>query len=298
MLTNYQHKSVLCKEILDFITLKEGDIFVDCTVGCGGHSRYILEKYPSVKLIGIDCDSDAIRCAQENLIDYRDRVTLIHDNFRHLADILHRLKINKINVCLFDLGVSSLQLDDKQRGFSFRSDGPLDMRMDKDGQGGMTASSLINRLDQDKLFEIIKNFGEERFSKRIVRQIIERRKRRPITTTKDLSEIVINAIGKRYYNRIHPATKTFQALRIAVNDELSALKEGLVTAVSFLASGGMIFVISFHSLEDRIAKDVFRNCKISNLLDIITKKPIRPAYGEVLDNPRSRSAKLRIAQKR
>lgn len=291
------HRPVMSKEIIKYLDLKPGDVVLDCTVGAGGHSLDILEKImPSGRLIGIDQDEDSLKIAKERLNAYGENCDLVYSNFQDLDVILSDFKINKVDAILYDLGTSSCQLDNPERGFSFMKDGPLDMRMDK--QGRITAFDLVNHLSKEEIMKIIWTYGEERYGRRIASFITERRKKELISTTRQLKDIVIEAIpfkGRR--ERIHPATRTFQAFRIVVNNELEALKVSLKKAINFLNIKSKISVLSFHSLEDRIVKNIFRDLKREHVLEILTKKPIRPTRQEVRDNPRARSARLRVAAK-
>jgi 16S rRNA (cytosine1402-N4)-methyltransferase len=305
------HVPVLLDEVIQYLRIKKGGIYVDCTLGGGGHSREILKKIgPKGKLVAIDQDESALKIARQELKNYKN-VIFIHDNFRHLANILNSHKIPKCSGILFDLGVSSFQLDIKERGFSFNAVARLDMRMDT--KVDMTAGYLVNNLPSEQLEKIIKEYGEERWARRIAKLIVEQRKISPINTTSDLVAVIARAMpAAARPKNIHLATRTFQALRIAVNDELEALKEGLKAAIGVLEKGGRLCVISFHSLEDRIIKDVFRElargctcpvdfpvcvCNKKSTLKIIAKKPILPQEEEIAANPRSRSAKLRVAEK-
>ncbi len=270
-------------------------IYVDCTLGSGGHAENILKKGGG-KVIGIDQDEEQVERARERLKKYGRRAVLIHDNFKNLGTILQELKISQVEGILFDLGVSSEQLKVPSRGFSFLLPGPLDMRMDR--RGKITASDLINNLPFETLKKLIFDFGEERWGNRIARAILEERKRRLIQTTEGLADLIKRAIPRlRARRRIHPATRTFQALRIAVNKELEILQQSLPPAIDLLSKKGRILVISFHSLEDRIAKRVFRQQALCGKIDILTKKPLVPRLEEVVSNPRARSAKLRVAEK-
>ena len=290
------HKPVMCQEVLGYLVLQEGDIILDATIGLGGHAREILSKItPGGRLIGIDHDKDALEIACENLKIYNNDIELVHGDFRNLDKILKKLNLNRVDGMLFDLGVSSFQLDNPERGFSFQVDGPLDMRMDKTSY--ISAYDLVNNLTEKELALILETFGQERFHNRIAHYLVKERKNNPIETTKELSRIILRAIGRHSYQKIHPATRSFQALRIAVNRELEALSEGLGKSIDFLKSGGRICVISFHSLEDRIVKTVFKDLANKGILKIITKKPVRANFSETKDNPRSRSAKLRVAER-
>ncbi|MCK4261780.1 16S rRNA (cytosine(1402)-N(4))-methyltransferase RsmH [bacterium] len=307
-----EHIPVLVKEALRFLNCRPGGIYVDCTVGEGGHAKAMLERLGGQgKLIGIDQDGEAIKRTAERLKKYRN-LTLIQDNFRNLSPLLKKLALHapRVDGLLFDLGVSSLQLDSPERGFSFRFE-PLDMRMDTRISSTATAAHLVNRLSREELIKILKEFGEERWARRISKLIVERRKEEPIRTAGQLVEIIKEAIP-RLGGRIHPATRTFQALRIAVNQELEALKEGLEGGIKVLSSGGRICIISYHSLEDRLVKEQLKRwanpcqcpprwpvcrCQGKPVLRILTKGPVRPGQEEILRNPRSRSAKLRAGEK-
>jgi len=304
-MTNSFHLPVLTREILNYLNLKKGGVYIDCTLGGGGHSKAILEKiYPQGLLIGIDQDIEAIETAKEELKSYIDKVKLVKGNFKNLGEILLDLKIKIVSGIIFDLGVSFHQLKEKERGFSFKQDSHLDMRMDLTQE--FNADILINSYSEKNLAEIFEKYGEERFSKRIARLIVTERKKKAITTTKQLSDLVIRSLPKtkkRHTWRIHPATRVFQAIRIEVNQELKALEKGLNQAIRVLENKGRICVISYHSLEDRIVKHLFKEVERVGKdqgdygLKIITKKPIRSSSGEVRENPKARSAKLRVAEK-
>ena len=300
------HIPVLLKEVLHYLIPKKGGgVYIDCTLGGGGHSKAILERiYPDGLLIGIDRDIEAIKAARKELSNFLDRAILIRDNFKNLEEILSNLKIKVIAGVLFDLGVSSHQLRERERGFSFREDGHLDMRMDPTQK--FNASTLINNYTEEELVRIFGKYGEERFSKRIARLIVLERQKNPITTTKQLADLVIRALPKakkRGRWRIHPATRVFQAIRIEVNQELDLLEKSLNQAIKVLEDKGRICVISYHSLEDRIVKNVFKKAEREKVakenygLKIITKKPIRASQEEIKRNPKARSAKLRVAEK-
>lgn len=305
------HIPVLVKEALQFLNCQPGGIYVDCTVGEGGHAQAILEQLGGEgKLVGIDQDREAIHRTTERLKRYSN-LALIQDNFKNLSIILKKLALpaTQVDGLLFDLGVSSLQLDSPERGFSFRFDTPLDMRMDRSTSS--TAAHLVNSLSREELTKILKEFGEERWARKISNLIVEKRKARPIRTTNQLVKIIEEAIP-RLGGRIHPATRTFQALRIAVNQELKDLKEGLEEGIKVLSSGGRICIISYHSLEDRLTKEQLKRwakpcqcpprwpvcrCQGKPVLRMLTKGPVRPTEEEILRNPRSRSAKLRAGEK-
>jgi len=300
------HIPVLLKEVLHYLIPKKGGgVYIDCTLGGGGHSKAILERiYPDGLLIGIDRDIEAIKAARKELSNFLDRAILIRDNFKNLEEILSNLKIKVVSGVLFDLGVSSHQLRERERGFSFREDGHLDMRMDPTQK--FNASTLINNYTEEELVRIFGKYGEERFSKRIARLIVLERQKNPITTTKQLADLVIRALPKakkRGRWRIHPATRVFQAIRIEVNQELDLLEKSLNQVIKVLEDKGRICVISYHSLEDRIVKNVFKKAEREKVakenygLKIITKKPIRASQEEIKRNPKARSAKLRVAEK-
>ena len=304
-MTNSFHIPVLTQEILNYLNLKKGGVYIDCTLGGGGHSKAILENiYPQGSLIGIDQDIEAIETAKEELKSYINKVKLVKGNFKNLGEILLDLKIKIVSGIIFDLGVSFHQLKEKERGFSFKQDSHLDMRMDLTQE--FNADILINSYSEKNLAEIFGKYGEERFSKRIARLIVTERKKKAITTTKQLSDLTIRSLPKtkkRHTWRIHPATRVFQAIRIEVNQELKALEKGLNQAIRVLENKGRICVISYHSLEDRIVKHLFKEVERVGKdqgdygLKIITKKPIRSSSGEVRENPKARSAKLRVAEK-
>ncbi len=292
-----QHIPVLLEEIMTGLQPESDDVVLDGTLGGGGHARALLEKLGSKGvLIGLDQDQEALHRNQDMLQNYEAQVTLIHENFAHVLDVWMANHLPSPNKILLDLGWSSDQFADESRGFSFRLNGPLDMRLDASKEGKLTASDLVNSLDVQQLHDIIKNYGEERYAYRIAREIVyQRTEHGPIETTSRLAEIIQEATPASYAKtKIHPATRTFQALRIAVNDELGVLERGLEGMLSVLAPGGTMAVISFHSLEDRIVKNCFRDWHQQNLGKNVTKKPITASDKEIKTNPRSRSAKLRI----
>ena len=303
---NSFHIPVLTKEVLHYLNFKKGGgVYIDCTLGGGGHSKAILKNiYPDGLLIGIDQDIEAIEAAKVELKNFLGKVKLVKGNFKNLEDILSDLKLEAVSGIIFDLGVSSHQLKEKERGFSFREDSHLDMRMDQTQK--FDASILINRYTEKELIGVFERYGEERLSKRIARLIVTERQKKPITTTRQLADLVIRALPKtkkRKKWRIHPATRVFQAIRIEVNQELKTLEKGLNQAINVLDDKGRICVISYHSLEDRIVKTLFKEVKREGIaqknygLKILTKKPIRPSSEEVKKNPKARSAKLRVAEK-
>ncbi len=292
----YEHFPVLAEEVIEFLDPHPHGIYVDGTLGGAGHALKILERSsPTGRLIGIDRDEEAIEEARKRLKPYEARTTIIHGNFSDLGEILRELKIGKVDAILLDLGVSYQQLIDGKRGFSFQSEGPLDMRMDR--TGGKPASKLVNTLSQGELEGILRMYGEGRWARRIARAIVRHRQKTPIATTSQLRDIISSAVLKPP-RRIHPATKAFQAIRIAVNDELNNLEKVIRDGIPLVKSGGRLCIISFHSLEDRIVKTTFRQHERSpQLITIITKKPICSSKGEVSANPRARSAKLRVAER-
>jgi 16S rRNA (cytosine1402-N4)-methyltransferase len=294
-----EHIPVLSKQLAERVILPPDGVMVDATIGHGGHS-YLFGQTLGSKglLIGFDLDEKALEKAQERLKTLICRVILIHANFSQIGDELHKKGIEKVDFILADLGVSSSQLADAEFGLSFLQDMPLDMRIDKRIQG--SAADIVNNLDEKSLADLIYRFGEDRASRRIARFIVQSRKSYPITTTGRLAEIVCRAIGrasKGRWSRIHPATRTFQALRIAVNGEMENLEALLDSAPQVLKKGGRMAVISFHSLEDRLVKNNFRKNKSERIYEIVTKKPLIPTRLEISENRRSRSAKLRIARK-
>lgn len=291
------HQPVLLDEVLGYLDLRPRCAVLDATLGGAGHAKEILKRItPGGTLIGIDADPAAIDIARENLKSFEGSFKLLNGNFRYLDELLAEESGIKFDAELFDLGISSYQMDDGRRGFSIRYDASLDMRMDT--RLAVTARDLVNALKEDELADIIARFGEERFFRRVARKVAEARAKKPIETTGELASIIHRAVGSRYgRSRIDPATRTFQALRIAVNDELPAIEEGIRKAVSMLKSGGRICVISFHSLEDRIVKNMFRDFARDGLVKILTKKPVRPGRDEAARNARSRSAKLRAAER-
>lgn len=291
------HIPVMMSEVLEYLNPKEGDCIVDCTAGVGGHAAGIVEKIGSHgRYIGIDRDNDSLKLAKANFSGTGNACAFVHDDFRHIDTILKELGIDQVNGILFDLGVSSYQLDDPARGFSLKTEGPLDMRMDR--ESFISAYDLVNSLSEKEIAAILKNFGEERWSNRIASLLVRERQRHPIMSTKDLCEMVLRAVprGAQRY-RLHPATRTFQAFRIAVNRELEAIDVALEKGIRHLANGARICVISFHSLEDRIVKNKFRNFVQEGLLKLPFKKPLKPGSQEIHDNPRSRSALLRVAER-
>lgn len=287
----------MVNEVINSLNLKIGQVIVDCTIGTGGHAKEILRRIGREgRLIGIDRDLESLNVSAEQLKEFQDRLIPIHDDFRNLDKILERLNITGIDGILLDLGLSSYQLENPERGFSIKLNGPLDMRMDR--STNISAYDLINSLSKEEISSILKLFGEERFHNRIAHVLVNERLHSPISTTKELSDVVLGTIPYRYQSKnIHPATRTFQAFRIAVNRELEALEIVLEKGVSYLKQGARICVISFHSLEDRIVKESFHKFARYKLIKIFNKKPLRPSFDELKQNPRARSAKLRAGEK-
>jgi len=289
-----KHESVLLKEVLEHLDLPKKKIIVDATLGLGGHSLAILENLPgNGRLIAFEADSCHLQLAQKRLKTFQDQVTLLHANFVQLEEHLKQLKIKQIDGILFDLGLASPHVDDAQRGFSFMKDGPLDMRFDSTQK--KTAAEIVNTVSEKELIRIFQEYGEETRARKIALEIVKTRKSKPYKTTIQLSKMIEKLVPRE--GHIHPATRVFQALRIAVNSELDVLQEALTQAVTLLKPDGRIAVISYHSLEDRIVKIFFKAHAAAGTLQIITKKPLVPLDEEVRRNPRSRSAKLRVAQK-
>lgn len=288
----------MLREVLAHLGLKPGMIVLDATIGCGGHAQKILERIlPDGFLVGVDWDSDAIKEAERKLACYKGHFKLFCDNFANIDNILSALQIKKLDGCLFDLGVSSLQLENPGRGFSIKHDGKLDMRMNKEA-AAVSAFELVNRLPEHELAAILKRFGEERFARSIARNIVRKREKEEISTTWQLAAVAIASVPARFRNRkIHPATRTFLALRLAVNRELDNLECILKKLPPYLKKGARVCVISFHSLEDRIVKNLFRQYSSEKIANVITKKVLVPLAEEISSNPRARSAKFRIAEK-
>ncbi len=292
-----KHISVMSAEVEGALDLKAGAVAVDGTLGLGGHAAMMAEKIGAQgHLIGIDQDASAIELARLRLKDFKGRLDIVKSNFSRLDEVLKGLGIDTVDAVLLDLGVSSLQLDDPARGFSFRADGPLDMRMDSEAM--TTAEELVNELPEQELADLIFHYGEERFSRRIAQRIVASRAGQRIRTTGELADIVLRSLPRGYQrDKLHPATRTFQALRIVVNRELEVLEEALGQAFKHLKIGGRIAVIAFHSLEDRIVKEKFRTLAREGSAVRLTKKPLRPGEIEAAENPRSRSARLRAIEK-
>lgn len=286
------HIPVLATEILKYLGPKPGDDVIDATLGGGGHASALLEATaPGGRLLGIEWDRRTLEETRKKLERFGSRAMLVHGSYRDIGRLARTYAFSPVSAVLFDLGYSSFQIDAPDRGFSFRHDGPLDMRYDREQE--TTAADLVNSRTQEELARLLREYGEERAAGRIAKAIVEARREAPILTTKRLASVVAAAAPRK--GRIHPATQTFQALRIAVNDELGNLREALPAAAGLLAPGGRLAVISFHSLEDRIVKDFFRT---NESLEPLTKRPVAPSGAEVEANPRARSAKLRAAVKR
>ncbi len=308
-MTHPQHIPVLLDETLQILAPHSGGRYIDATLGGGGHARAILEaSAPEGKLLGLDADPRAIHRIRQALGPYAHRAAIVQANFRHIAEIARQHDFTQVDGILFDLGVSSFHLDEADQGFSFSKEGPLDMRMDP--STGPSAAEIVNTLAPDDLADILYRYGEERRSRRIARTIVANR---PITTTTQLADVIVRAVGRRPGARRHPATRTFQALRIYVNDELGALETALPQALTLLKSGGVLIVITFHSLEDRIVKHFFRQesrdcicppqapvctCGHKAQVELIHRKGLTPSPEEISRNPRSRSARLRAVRKR
>ncbi|AYD40638.1 16S rRNA (cytosine(1402)-N(4))-methyltransferase RsmH [Clostridium fermenticellae] len=306
----FKHVPVLLEETIESLNINKNGIYVDCTIGGGGHSYEIAKRLSEDgKLIGIDQDTCALKAASERLRQFNN-ITYVHDNFYNIDEILNRLDIEKIDGIMMDLGVSSYQLDEGDRGFSYMKDAPLDMRMNRDNK--FSAYDVINTYSEKRLFDVIKDYGEEKFARRITQRIIEKREKESIKTTGELVEIIKKSIPKKFQTKGHPAKKTFQAIRIEVNKELDILNKAISDSVKFLNKGGRLSIITFHSLEDRKVKVKFKElenpctcppdfpicvCGKKPLIKIITKKPIEPSNDEKESNSRSKSAKLRVAQR-
>lgn len=306
--TESLHTSVLLEETISLVDPKPNGIYVDATLGLGGHAEAILERIPGSRLLGVDQDTQAIEFARERLARFGDRVSIFHSNFSSIKEVLSSAGVESVNGIIADLGVSSLQLDSVERGFSFRFDAPLDMRMDSKSQD-LTAAELLANLSETEIANLIYEYGEERFSRRIARRIVEKREAgEPVSTTKQLADLIERSVKRSPKDKIHPATRTFQALRIAVNREIEILEQFVTDAVDVLKIEGRLAVITFHSLEDRVIKHTFQKlsgkctcppripqcvCGAVKRGEILTRKPILPTDDETRENPRSRSAKLR-----
>ena len=292
------HQPVMGAEVLQALTPRPGAIMVDGTLGTGGHSLMLLPRLlPTGRLVAIERDQDALEPARKRLAEFEPQVAFIHGNYRHLPAILQELQIPRIDGLLLDLGMSSVQVDLAERGFSFSKEGPLDMRMDREQEE--TAEMLVNERSADELAALLETLGEERFARRIAGALVRARKARRFTTTTQLARAVADAVppGARH-GRLHPATRTFQALRMAVNDELGALDTLLSHLDEALSPGGRVVILTFHSLEDRLVKRAFLRGAREQRWTVLTKKPLRPSRAEVARNPRARSAKLRAMEQR
>lgn len=309
----FNHKSILLEETIRGLCIKENGIYVDGTLGGGGHAYQVCKHLKDKgSMIGIDQDKAAISAASERLRDFGEKVTIVRENYCNIKSVLNRLGIEKVDGILLDLGVSSYQLDTAERGFSYRMDGPLDMRMD--GRKEKTASDIVNGYSEQELYRVIREYGEEKFAKNIAKNIVEQREKKPILTTEALTEVIRRSIPMKVQRKgKHPAKKTFQAIRIELNQELEVLKRSLEDMVSLLNDGGRLCIITFHSLEDRMVKTFFREkehpcvcpvdfpvcvCGKKSMGKVITRKPILPSEEEQIENSRSKSAKLRIFEKR
>lgn len=307
----FHHRPVMSVEVVRFLGCRAGGTYVDGTLGGGGHAMEILSaSAPDGRLIGIDWDEEALEYVKERLKPDAGRVEFVKGNFADMKSIMDELEIDRVDGILLDLGVSSRHLDDPERGFSFQHDAPLDMRMDRGG--ATTAFDLVNTLPEEELREIVRRYGDERWAKRIAMKIVKRRRESPVKTTMELADIISSAIPRKFHPRsINPATKTFMALRIAVNREIENLERALHDGIGLLRHGGRMVVITFHSLEDRIVKTAFRElatgctcpsdlpycvCNKKSQAKLLTRKPLIPTEGEVEENPRARSAKLRAVE--
>lgn len=309
----FEHKSVLLKETVDSLNLKPGGTYVDGTLGGGGHAFEVLTRLGGKgRLIGIDQDADAIKAASERLACFQEQVTIVRDNYRNIRTVLEDLGIPQVDGIYLDLGVSSYQLDNEERGFTYRVDAPLDMRMDQ--RQTQTASDIVNGYEERELYRIIRDYGEDKFAKNIAKHIVAARQQSPIMTTGQLTQIIRESIPMKIQAAGgHPAKRTFQAIRIELNKELDVLRDSLDGMIDLLDDGGRLCIITFHSLEDRIVKTIFRKnenpctcppdfpvcvCGKKSKGRVITRKPILPSDEEMEENPRSKSAKLRIFEKK
>lgn len=294
----FSHKSVLLKEALEWLAPKEGSVIVDGTLGAGGHAEAILEKLGTRgRLVGFDKDPAALDAVAARLKKFGEQALMIQDDFKNIQNRLQEAGIASVDGILLDLGISSVQLDDESRGFSFSKKGPLDMRMNP--KNPLSAKEVVNRTGERELADLLWQYGEERFARRIADRIVRERSKKTIETTEALEDIIFRAVPASHrHGRIHPATRSFQALRIVVNDELGSLKAFLSVVISTLASGGRVVIISFHSLEDRAVKLAFRDFEKKLWGRVLTKKPVTPGESEEAENPRSRSAKLRAFEKK
>jgi 16S rRNA (cytosine1402-N4)-methyltransferase len=296
-MSEFSHIPVLRNEAIEALAIREEGIYIDATVGLGGYTRAIADKVSTGKVIGLDADSHALAIAEESLAEYGERIILKHSNFRYIERIISEMGIVAVDGIVADLGLSSMELDDTSRGFSFRENAPLDMRFDIESQD-LTAGDIVNTYSQDELTTLFKTLADEPFSGRIARVIVESRKIKKIETTQELADIIVSIVPKKFAKKsIHPATRVFQALRMEVNDEIGALKSLLSSSLPLLNASGRLAIVSFHSGEDRTVKQTFREWREQGWVSILTKKPIIPTDEELGANPRSRSAKLRIIEK-
>ena len=308
----FKHVSIMLNEVIENLDIKSNGIYVDGTLGGAGHAWHICKRLGSGgRLIGIDQDAAAIEASKKRLAEFGDKVTVVRSNYCHMKDLLWQMEIDRVDGILLDLGVSSYQFDNAQRGFSYREDAPLDMRMDQRQE--MTARDIVNTYSERELYRIIRDFGEDRFAKNIARHICLARQKKPIETTFELSDVIKAAIPRKMRaTGGHPAKKTFQAIRIELNQELAVLQDSLNDMIDLLAENGRICIITFHSLEDRIVKTIFKKnenpcecppgfpvcvCGKKSKGKVITRKPILPTLKEMEENPRSKSAKLRVFMK-
>ncbi|MBO7377540.1 MAG: 16S rRNA (cytosine(1402)-N(4))-methyltransferase RsmH [Clostridia bacterium] len=307
----FKHIPIMLEECMEGLGVKEGGVYIDCTLGSGGHSSEIAKRLKRGRLIGFDLDGEAIAAASRKLAGYKDIFTAVNDNFKNFRSVLDEMDIPLVDGILIDLGVSSYQLDNRERGFSYMSrDSRLNMKMNQSQE--FSAYNVVNEYDEDRLSAVISDYGEERFAKKIAALIVKRRQTRPIETTGELVDIITSAIPKKFQKDGHPAQRTFQAIRIEVNGELDGLKECLYSMVRSLKKGGRICCISFHSLEDRIVKNCFKDLETDCVCDkrlpvcvcgkrreikVLTNRPITASAGELAANPRAKSAKLRVAEK-
>ncbi len=306
----FKHYSVMLRETIEYLNIRADGIYLDGTLGGGGHAWEVCSRLEKGHFYGIDQDDDAIAAAGRRLADFADKVTLIRGNYRNARDMLREKGVSLVNGILLDLGVSSYQLDTRERGFSYRFDSPLDMRMDR--RQILTARDIVNTYSETRLFQVIRDYGEDAFAKNIARHIVQTREREPIETTGQLNEVIKAAIPAKMRQNGHPSKKTFQAIRIECNHELEVLRDALEDMMALLAPGGRLCVITFHSLEDRIVKTAFKQaenpctcppqfpvcvCGRQSMGSIITKKPVLPGREELEENSRSKSAKLRVFEK-
>jgi 16S rRNA (cytosine1402-N4)-methyltransferase len=298
-MSNVKHIPVLRDEAVQGLAIRENGIYVDTTLGFGGYTKLISEQLGSGKVIGIDADKSAIDLVEQRLSSQisEGKIILKHSNFRFIEQVVAELRINSVDGIVSDLGLSSMELDDPSRGFSFKVEAPLDMRFDA-SLDGLTAQDIVNSYSKDELTSLFRDLGDEPFAGRISRVIVEARRKKSISTTKELVDLIMSIVPSKFASKsIHPATRVFQALRMEVNDEIGALNSLLASSLNLLNSSGRLVIVSFHSGEDRIVKNTFREWKAQGFVNILTKKPVSPSEIELGANPRSRSAKLRIIEK-